>query len=283
MLDTKITKDTNGKLSFSVYHKPTHTDQYLQFSSNQPLQLKLGVIRTLYHRANTICTSDTSQQQEISHLQKVLSISGYTKSAWKTATKAKTPTAVNNPSTTKSKGSVILPYVGHMTDNIARLMRKAGVQVHLRPYNTIRSQMVHHKDKVKKEEKAGVVYKIKCNECEATYIGETERTLRKRITEHHRHTSPVGQHMQYRKHSFSSEDVSVVHQEARWFKHGVAESIHIMLEEPISTGTGAATHFPPSTGRFFHLSHVIHLLLPDHVSPHHQLAEEDGRMTIESS
>ena len=211
MLDTKITRDATGKLSFSVYRKPTHIDQYLQFSSNQPLHHKLGVTRTFYHRANIICTSDTSKKEEMAHLQKVLSISGYTKLAWKAATKPKTPTVANNQSNTESKGSVILPYVGHMSDNIARLMHKAGVQVHLRPFNTIRSHLVHPKDKVKKEEKAGVVYKIKCNECEATYIGETERTLRKRITEHHRHNSPVGHHMQYRKHSFTSDDVSMVH------------------------------------------------------------------------
>ena len=37
MLDTKINKQMSGKLTFSVYRKPTHTDQYLQFDSNQPL------------------------------------------------------------------------------------------------------------------------------------------------------------------------------------------------------------------------------------------------------
>ena len=48
MLDAKIQKDLSGRLNFTVYRKLTHIDQYLQFS-NQPLQHKLGVIRTLYH------------------------------------------------------------------------------------------------------------------------------------------------------------------------------------------------------------------------------------------
>ena len=87
MLDADIRRSPTGQLSFSVLHKHSHTDQYLQFSSNQPLQHKLGIIRTLHHRCNTICSSEEAKLREIDHLKKVLSVSGYTKSAWVTATK----------------------------------------------------------------------------------------------------------------------------------------------------------------------------------------------------
>ena len=35
-LDVKIMHNDDGSLSTKVYHKPTHTDQYLQFSSHHP-------------------------------------------------------------------------------------------------------------------------------------------------------------------------------------------------------------------------------------------------------
>ena len=89
MLDVKTQRGDEGRLSFTVYRKPTHTDQYLQFDSNQPLQHKLGVIRTLHHRAQTLCSTEEAKMNEIEHLQRVLSISGYTKSAWVTNTKPK--------------------------------------------------------------------------------------------------------------------------------------------------------------------------------------------------
>ena len=87
MLDTLTTRNEDGHLSFTVYRKPTHTDQYLQFQSNQPLQHKLGVIRTLHHRCMTLCSSEELKLQELEHLKRVLTVSGYTKGAWNTATR----------------------------------------------------------------------------------------------------------------------------------------------------------------------------------------------------
>ena len=234
MLDTLTSRDNSGQLSFSVYRKPTHTDQYLQFSSNQPLQHKLGVIRTLYHRCQAICSSEAANLKEIEHLQKVLSISGYTRSAWKTATTPKVePTVPREPTESSYRGYITLPYVGPVSQAVARTIRKAGVAVHLRPYNTIRGSLVHPKDKLDKKDKAGLVYHIKCADCSATYVGETERKLGKRMTEHHKPSSPIGHHLEWNRHTFSDKEVSILHQESDWFRRGVAEAIHIHQEAPI--------------------------------------------------
>ena len=132
-----------------------------------------------------------------------------------------------------------------MTDAVARVIRKTGVGVHLRPFNTIRGHLVHPKDKIDKEEQAGVVYKINCGSCEASYVGETERRLKKRITEHHRESSPVGHHERYNKHSFDQSDVSILHCESDSFKRVVAEAIHIEEEQP-TLNRGRERHTLPA-------------------------------------
>ena len=104
--------------------------------------------------------------------------------------------------------------------------------MHLKPYNTIQSRLVHPKDKVSKDERAGVVYQIQCSDCDAAYIGEIERSLRKRVSEHHHSSSPVGHHLNQRRHSFSEKEVSILHQETDWFHRGVAEAIHITRKSP---------------------------------------------------
>ena len=78
-MDTLVTRSDKGTLSFSVYRKPPHTNHFLQFSSHQPLEHKLGVIRTLTHRAKCLSSTPQAYVKEITNLLKVLSISGYKK------------------------------------------------------------------------------------------------------------------------------------------------------------------------------------------------------------
>ena len=117
-------------------------------TSNQPLQHKLNVIGTFYHRSNIICSS---KDKEIQHLKEVFSISGYTKSAWAVATRQKRPPSNQSTEKAKTKGNVSLPYVGSITDAVARVIRKHGIQVHIKPFNTLRSKLVHPKDKIEKD------------------------------------------------------------------------------------------------------------------------------------
>ena len=56
-LDTFVTPLADNSLSFQVYLKPTHTDQYLQWDSHHSLSSKYSVIGTLNHRAKVVCTN----------------------------------------------------------------------------------------------------------------------------------------------------------------------------------------------------------------------------------
>ena len=58
-----------------------------------------------------------------------------------------------------------------------------------KPITTLRSLLTKVKDKDKPEDKQGAVYKIKCCDCQASYIGETGRNLSTRLTEHKKVTS----------------------------------------------------------------------------------------------
>ena len=55
-LDTLL-KRNNGEISVLVYRKPTHTGQYLHYSSHHQTSCKVSVVSSLFNRAYSIITN----------------------------------------------------------------------------------------------------------------------------------------------------------------------------------------------------------------------------------
>ncbi|KYN17601.1 hypothetical protein ALC57_10116 [Trachymyrmex cornetzi] len=53
--------------------------------------------------------------------------------------------------------------------------------------NELREFIGVHKDPIPRDKKSKVVYKISCKSCDASYVGQTCRQLKSRITEHKNH------------------------------------------------------------------------------------------------
>ena len=71
-LDILIIPEEDGKLNTTIFRKPTHTDMYLHWDSHHNIPSKYSVIGTLYHRANTICSTTQYLQDEEKHLSQDL-------------------------------------------------------------------------------------------------------------------------------------------------------------------------------------------------------------------
>ena len=52
--DTLVKLEADNSLSISVYCRPTHTDQYLQWDSHHNLSAKYSIMGTLTHRAKIV-------------------------------------------------------------------------------------------------------------------------------------------------------------------------------------------------------------------------------------
>ena len=73
-LDVLVLRDSSGYLNTSVYRKPTHTNQFLNFGSNHPLPTRIGVARTLFDRACNIVKDQDQLQKEKQHIKTSLNI-----------------------------------------------------------------------------------------------------------------------------------------------------------------------------------------------------------------
>ena len=101
-----------------------------------------------------------------------------------------------------------------------------------------------------KENVVGPVYKIKCEECETMYVGETERPLKARFSEHRRPSSTTSEvskhiHVDHPQHSMVLENTEVLTTEPRWFERGVKEAICIRALNPNLNRDGGTYNLPP--------------------------------------
>ena len=90
-LDTRVTREPNGKLHTSVHRKPTHTDQYLAFDSHHPQSVKRGIVKCLHNRAKRVMTKPSRTANEKKHLSAVLIVNGYPLPFLQKVTKSKPP------------------------------------------------------------------------------------------------------------------------------------------------------------------------------------------------
>ena len=69
---------------------------------------------------------------------------------------------------------------------VTRILSDIDVQVYMKPFRTLRRILSHLKDCVPDDDKSNVVYKINYHDCDASYVGETKRALKTRLSEYHR-------------------------------------------------------------------------------------------------
>ena len=79
---------------------------------------------------------------------------------------------------TKKKYPVVLPYIRGISEQLRTVFRSFNIPAYFTPTNTHWQLMVQPKDKVGKWKVVGPVYHITSDDCDATYVGETEVLLK---------------------------------------------------------------------------------------------------------
>ena len=212
--------DGNGSLITTIYRKPTHTDQYLQWDSQHAISTKYSIISTLYHRPKTVCSNQQHLHEEQEHLQKVLTRCKYPEWALnrmkKKITAPLTPNDNNKKKPTSSNMSnikrnyIVVPYTKGLSESFKNVGKKYDIQAYFKGGRTIKDLLVAPKDKDHITKKSGIIYRYKCGRVECKYIGECLRTFGERFTEHLKAPSPIFDHFNITGHNTTLENFSKV-------------------------------------------------------------------------
>ena len=141
-MDVLVTRQLNGALTATIYHKLTHTNRYLQFTSHQPRHYKLSVSRSLHNRLNTYATDHTDYCVQSSHAKQTLALNGYPRKYFCGQRKI---TDRSLPIRSLESFTSILCIQG-MSDKVQRVLNEVGVKVAMKPHLTIRKLLPSLKD-----------------------------------------------------------------------------------------------------------------------------------------
>jgi hypothetical protein len=144
----------------------------------------------------------------------------------------------------QQKRYMVLPYVSQRVEGFTKRLKthvnkffpQVDFNVAFRTPNEI-GKFFPFKDRVRQiTSRALIVYRIKCSrsDCDATYIGKTQRILCHRLKEHQsKESSACKQHeIECEGHTMDYENVEILDQAESNFKLEMKELLHIVQHKP---------------------------------------------------
>ena len=164
----------------SSERKHTPTSTLTTIHTIDPLQHKEAVVRTLLNRAHNLPSNASLKSAETKRVAKDLRANGYPDRLLQKCLKAN-----SRPQRTQERpvNFASIPYVRGASDRVRRTLRKFNIRTAFKPCQTL-SQIKKPKDRPQDHQRRGIVYKVRCNDCAFTYIGESKRSWSSRKAEH---------------------------------------------------------------------------------------------------
>ena len=241
-LDTLL-KRNNGEISVLVYTKPTHTDQYLHYSSHHQTSCKESVVSSLFNGAYSIITNKDDLHKENARIKQVLMENGYresiiVKSFRRITNNHSLPqlqqlTQVKDIQEEKIRISLNLRYIESTSEKLRRILRSHKIRSTFYTEMTLRELICKPNNLLATEDKNNIVYEIDCSNCQAVYFGESKRSLKSRSEEHKRSVrncdcdkNEIDKHCWEADHNFNWDEKKVTDRESRLIPRKIKETIH---------------------------------------------------------
>jgi len=138
---------------------------------------------------------------------------------------------------TPKKEFFTIPYLSTISKSFIPIIKKYGFDLAFSIPSTLNSFIKCEKDNLDLMSHQGVVYKLSCQDCDASYIGQTKRQLGTRIKEHasdnKKNGSPsvISEHRLKLRHEFAWDNVKIIDNERSYPKGLISEMVHIKKQQ----------------------------------------------------
>lgn len=237
-MDLMISIGADQRLEYELYQKPSDSGVNLNFESCIPKHVKLSVATQQFRRAERLSSSLAAKTRSVEKIRNLLRKNSFPEKVINTALAniVERPRGTNRKATPAV--TLRLPFCSDSLDKIVRkFVRKSKLPIRLvyshapsLKNRLVRSPLlpkscaIHDKFLAEQEikrrgkprddciscqaglkssecDRRGGVYLLKCTICSEEYVGETQRTIRARLQEHHFNArnrckeTPWGEHM----------------------------------------------------------------------------------------
>ena len=122
----------NYDISVKIYGKPTHTNQYLKYTSHNPTSAKQNVITALFDRADNVVSNDKDKIEEKHHILATLRKNRYPKKfiqrTVKKHNKRKEQPRERPEEEPKQTKNINLPYIQGVSEQLKRALNKHNIK-----------------------------------------------------------------------------------------------------------------------------------------------------------
>jgi len=239
-LDLTLIKKDNA-LTFDWFRKPSFSGRFLNFHSHHPFPHKRSTIYSLIDRVIQLSHPDF-HKNNFDHIIRILLDNGYPLELIFTSIRRRLYTrSYTNVSRDRKEVEkpthlyFTIPYVSSVANKFIQFFKNITFcKLAFSCSNKLNRFIKVHKDALPISSLSNVVYQINCMDCDATYVGQTKRTLYTRVSEHRSHlkrnpaqNSVITDHRVNFKHDFDWDKVKVLDKETNYNKRLISEMIFI--------------------------------------------------------
>lgn len=135
------------------------------------------------------------------------------------------------------KKYIAVPYIKGLSESVCKVFNNTEYSTGFKCFNRLSRFIKVHKDTTPKLKENNVVYKIICNDCDASYVGQTKRHLGTRLREHMNNAkqplkpSVITDHIINENHSIEWDKIKILDHEPHYFKRLISEMIFIKKQK----------------------------------------------------
>ncbi|KYN38925.1 hypothetical protein ALC56_06685, partial [Trachymyrmex septentrionalis] len=237
-----------NRCNLDWYRKPTFSGRFLNFHSNHPFTQKKGTIFSLVDRA-FLLSDNIFHTKNLTFIINILLLNDYPLEFIIDSINQRIKNLIrkkhyvhnvvtDNDVTKESTSWLTMPFIPHHTEKFRTLRKNKGdIRVAFHSPNKMSKYIRVQKDTCPRTSKNNV-YKILCNNCDASYVGQTGRKLKTRIAEHRNHIryktsarSVITEHRLLHDHDFQWDDVQILDEEPSYRKRLILEMLHIKRQK----------------------------------------------------